>query len=212
MIWTFTLLAGSAGLIYFSCESFINSVEWLGQKLRLTQTATGTVLAAFGTALPESAVTLIAAAFGHTAAEKEIGIGAAIGGPLALSTVAYAVVGLALLTNTRRLGRERSHIIKADTQKLRRDQIGFLAIFAIKIGLGLMVLSLKPWLGLAFLITYAVYCWKELSRDEGSDKYQGQSEPLRLRPHDSDPALVWIATQTLVALIIIFAASHLFVK
>jgi cation:H+ antiporter len=212
MIWAFTLLLGSAGLIYFSCESFINSVEWLGQKLRLTQTATGTVLAAFGTALPESVVTVVAVIFGHNPAQKEIGVGAAIGGPLALSTIAYAVVGLALLTSTRRLGRERSHIIKVDTQKLRRDQIRFLAIFVIKIGLGLVVLSFKSWLGLAFLTTYAVYCWKELSRDEGNDEYQGQLEPLRLCPHDSDPALVWIATQTLMALAIIFAASHLFVK
>src|SRR5699024_6500780 len=95
MIWTFALLVGSAGLIYFSCESFVNSIEWLGQKLRLTQTATGTVLAAVGTALPESAVTLVAVAFSHSTAQKEIGIGAAIGGPLVLSTVAYAVVGLA---------------------------------------------------------------------------------------------------------------------
>jgi cation:H+ antiporter len=154
MIWTFTLLLGSAGLIYFSCESFVNSVECLGQKLRLTQTATSNVLAAFGTALPESVVTLVAAGFGHSPAQKEIGVGAAIGGP----TVAYAVVGLALLISTRRLGRERSHIIKADTQKLRRNQIGFLVIFVIKIGLGLVVLWFKPWLGLAFLTTYAVYC------------------------------------------------------
>jgi cation:H+ antiporter len=212
MIWTFALLIGSAGLIYFSCENFVNSVEWLGRKLRLTQTATGTVLAAFGTALPESVVTLVAVAFSHNPAQKEIGIGAAIGGPLALSTVAYAIVGLTLLVSAQRLGRERPHTIEANAQKLRRDQLWFLAIFVIKIALGLVVLSFKPWLGLAFLAAYGIYCWKELSRDNGGDEYQDQLEPLRLRPHDLDPALVWVATQTLASLAIIFAASHLFVK
>lgn len=114
MIWIFALLVSSAGLIYFSYESFVNSIEWLDQKLRLTQTAIGTVLAAVGTALPESAVTLVAVAFSHRMAQKEIGIGTAISGPLALITVVYAVVGLALLANTQRLGRKRSPPIKAD--------------------------------------------------------------------------------------------------
>jgi hypothetical protein len=41
-------------------------------------------------------------AFGNSPAQKEIGVGAALGGPLALSTVAYAVVGLALLGNDAR--------------------------------------------------------------------------------------------------------------
>jgi hypothetical protein len=97
------LLLGCAAVIYFSCEAFVNGVEWLGHRLHLGQTATGTVLAAFGTALPESVVTLVAVAFGNTPWQKEIGIGAALGGPLALSTVAYAVVGLALVLKSRRL-------------------------------------------------------------------------------------------------------------
>jgi cation:H+ antiporter len=63
----------------------------------LTQTATGTILAAFGTALPESVVTFVADAFGHDPAAKDIGIGAALGGPLALSTLSYGVAGLTLL-------------------------------------------------------------------------------------------------------------------
>lgn len=46
------------------------------------QTATGTILAAFGTALSESVVTLVV--FGANADEKNIGAGAAPGGPLVL--------------------------------------------------------------------------------------------------------------------------------
>src|SRR5580692_9968523 len=95
-----------AAAIYLSCEYFVNGVEWVGRRLGVGATATGTVLAAFGTALPESAVTFIAVVFGRDAAQKDIGVGSAIGGPLVLSTVAYPVVGLALLLEQKRLGRK----------------------------------------------------------------------------------------------------------
>ncbi|MDR3098937.1 MAG: sodium:calcium antiporter [Paraburkholderia sp.] len=211
MIWTFALLIGAAGVIYLSCETFVNAVEWLGQKLKVTQTATGTILAAFGTALPESVVTLVAVAFGADAAHKEIGIGAAIGGPLALSTVAYAVVGVALLATAARAGRARAGTVDADTRRLRRDQLWFLAIFVVKIGLGLVVFSFKPILGIAFLAAYAFYCWKELSDDSDLVEDVGL-EPLKLRPRDADPALFWVLLQTVGALAVIFFASHLFVQ
>ncbi|WP_342702908.1 sodium:calcium antiporter [Burkholderia arboris] len=211
MILTFALLIAAAGIIYFSCETFVNGVEWLGQKLNLTQTATGTILAAFGTALPESVVTLVAVAFGSSPAQKEIGVGAAIGGPLALSTVAYAVVGVALLATARRVGKVRAGAIDADTKRLRRDQLWFLAIFVVKIGLGLVLFSFKPLLGLAFLAAYAVYCWKELTASGDGDEH-GELEPLKLRPRDVNPAMFWVALQVIGALVVIFAASHLFVR
>src|ERR1700761_2069722 len=85
-----------AGIIYLSCEYFVNGVEWVGRRLNLGSTTTGTVLAAFGTALPESAVTFVAVVFGRDAAQKNVGVGAAVGGPLVLSTISYAVVGLVL--------------------------------------------------------------------------------------------------------------------
>ena len=71
------LLLGSAGAIYFASEYFVNGVEWVGHKLDLGQKATGTLLAAFGTALPESVVTLVAVAFNADPAQKDIGVGAA---------------------------------------------------------------------------------------------------------------------------------------
>src|SRR5260221_11963318 len=59
---TVLLFLGSAAAIYFACEYFVNGVEWLGRKMGVGETATGTILAAFGTALPESAVTFVAVA------------------------------------------------------------------------------------------------------------------------------------------------------
>src|SRR5260370_19426823 len=83
------LLIVCAVAIYVSCEWFVNAVEWLGVRLNIGPLAVGTILAAFGTALPESVVTFVAVVFGHDHASKDIGIGAAMGGPLVLATVSY---------------------------------------------------------------------------------------------------------------------------
>jgi cation:H+ antiporter len=203
------LLLGCAAVIYFSCEAFVNGVEWLGHRLHLGQTATGTVLAAFGTALPESVVTLVAVAFGNTPAQKEIGIGAALGGPLALSTIAYAVVGIVILLTARRLSRQSE--LEVNARGLRRAQLWFLAIFALKIALGVVVFAFKPWLGMVFLAAYALYTWKELSRKEARLDEE-DLQPLKIRPRDPAPALGWAIVQTAAALLVIFAASRLFVK
>jgi cation:H+ antiporter len=102
-MWHFVLLILCAVAIYLSCEWFVNAVEWLGQRLNVGKMAVGTILAAFGTALPESVVTLVAVTTGKGEAAKDIGVGAAMGGPLALATVAYGVTGVMLLLHRRKL-------------------------------------------------------------------------------------------------------------
>jgi len=106
LLWFFL----SATLIYLACEYFVNGIEWCGRYLNVGSVAVGAVLAAFGTALPESSVTFIAVVFGRSAAQKDLGVGAALGGPLVLSTLAYAVVGIALLLNRRGLKRRSSTV------------------------------------------------------------------------------------------------------
>lgn len=204
---TVILFLGSAGAIYFACEFFVNGVEWLGRKLGVGETATGTILAAFGTALPESAVTFVAVAFGRDSAQKDIGVGAALGGPLVLSTLSYAVVGCAMLWNRRRLGRA-TPVIECESKKLRRDQAWFLSIFIVKLALGLIVLRYKPWLGVLFLAAYGVYLRQEL---RGAQVLSEETlEPLKLHPK-GDPGLWWPLLQTTVALVIIAIASKVFV-
>ncbi len=87
MALTLATLLGAALAIYFACEFFVNGIEWVGRKAGIAQTAVGTILAAAGTALPETVVTFVAVAFGKTDAARDIGVGAALGGPLVLSTI-----------------------------------------------------------------------------------------------------------------------------
>jgi cation:H+ antiporter len=202
------LLLASALAIYVSCELFVNGVEWVGRKLSVGRQATGTILAAFGTALPESVVTFVAVAFGVTAAQKALGVGAALGGPLVLSTIAYGVVGAALLLTRAPLAQTAS--MTREFARLSRDQGWFLAIFVFKIGLGLVAFALKPWLGLLFLAAYAAYVWSEM-RGEAEADAEEALEPLKFAPKQAEPP-AWIAlAQTAAALAVIFAASRVFV-
>ncbi|MEO7128753.1 MAG: sodium:calcium antiporter [Rhodoferax sp.] len=201
------LLLGSAVVIYLACEYFVNGVEWVGRKLAVGQQATGSILAAFGTALPETVITFIAVVFGASAAQKSIGVGAALGGPLVLATIAYAVVGITLLMCRRRL--PHTDRVRREFKRLSRDQGWFLSIFAVKIGLGLVTFAYKPWFGVLFLSAYGAYFGKEMRGEQDED--EGQLEPLKWTPKQPSPATWAALTQTLVALVVIFAASHFFV-
>jgi len=203
------LLLGSAVVIYLSCELFVNGVEWVGRKLAVGQQATGTILAAFGTALPESVVTFVAVAFGVTAAQKALGVGAALGGPLVLSTIAYGVVGVALLLTRTPLAKTAQ--VKSDFARLSRDQGWFLGIFIVKIGLGLIAFAYKPWLGVLFLAAYAAYFWTEM-RGSSDDDVEEDLEPLKFARKHAEPPTWMALAQTAVALIVIFIASRVFVS
>lgn len=237
------LLLGCAVVIYFGCEWFVNAVEWLGVQLRIGRLAVGTLLAAAGTALPESVVTLVAVLAG-TESGDEIGIGAALGGPLVVGTLAYGLTGALLLLRGRRNAAtapapafpasaglrspgesageaaesERSPAARpvlgpldgTDTRRLARDQAWFVAIFVLKVAVGLVAFVWKPWLALLFAAAYLVYFASELRG--GSERASGEDlEPLKLQPRRAAPSLAAVLLQTATTLVVIFVASRIFV-
>ena len=216
------LLLGCAVVIYLACEWFVNAVEWLGARLKVGPLAVGTILAAAGTALPESVVTLVAVLFGGKHSGDDIGVGAALGGPLVVGTIAYAVTGVMLLSRGRArvpvpaggiAGAEPPPALLDGTnmRRLARDQTWFLAIFVVKVGLGLVAFAIKPWLGLLFFAAYAVYFWRETS-GSGEHAADDELEPLKLQPRRPSPSTVAVVAQTLATLVVIFLASQLFVR
>jgi cation:H+ antiporter len=208
MVLALILLLGSAALIYVAAEFFVNGVEWLGQRLGVTQNAVGTVLAAFGTALPESVVTFVAVVFGTGPEQKDIGVGAALGGPLVLSTLSYAATGAAIYVFRKRRERGTSLVVRGD--RLVRDQVAFLSVFVFKVGLGFVMFPGKPLTGFVFLAAYAVYTLTEL-RQPASEDEEDSLEPLRMRPNVAQPTLRWAALQTGLALVGVFVGSQVFV-
>lgn len=224
------LLLGCAVTIYFACEAFVNAVEWLGVRLKVGPLAVGTILAAVGTALPESVVTLVAVLFGGDTG-ADIGVGAALGGPLVVGTLAYATVGAMLLLRQRRTAPVTKaevavvgavHLTPADAESgtggldgtdiagLARDQTWFLSIFVVKVALGLVAFSIKPWFGVLFLVAYGVYAAREM-RGTGEHASAEGLEPLTFQRKRPVPTTAAVVAQTAVTLVVIFAASQLFV-
>lgn len=77
-------------VIVIAAEGFTNAVEHLGERLKIAEGVTGSLFAAVATALPETSVPLIAL-FAGTAdrqVNEEIGVGAILGAPIMLATVA----------------------------------------------------------------------------------------------------------------------------
>ncbi|QIY87729.1 sodium:calcium antiporter [Aeromonas media] len=206
MLITLLLFLLSAVTIYLACEYFVNGIEWTGHHLKFSQSATGSLLAALGTALPECIVTLTALLMGDAPAQQQIGIGAALGGPLVLSTIGYAAVGLTLLLC---MGSEHRAIDSKVQRETGRDQAWFVAIFLVAVALGMMAFTGKTWLAPLFVLVYLVYVRRELKQTDSHET--PLPEPLKLDPKAGIPALRKVLLQTLGALVVVALAAQLFV-
>jgi cation:H+ antiporter len=98
-----------------------------------------------------------------------------------------------------------------DTGRLARDQTWFLAIFIVKVSLGLVAFAIKPWLGLVFFAVYILYFVREMT-GTGDQASGDDLEPLKLQPRRTCPTTLAVTVQILVTLAIIFGASQLFVQ
>ena len=96
-----------------------------------------------------------------------------------------------------------------DHKGLAKDQLAFLAVFVVKLGLGLVAFAIKPWLGILFLATYGLYVWREIASSDTAPEEE-ELEPLKLKP--KNPSMAWAGLQTVIALCVIGAASHIFVS
>jgi cation:H+ antiporter len=124
-----------------------------------------------------------------------------------LATIAYPIVGLMLLLTR---SQPPDQPIDLNRQRLGRDQSWFLLIFVFKIALGFVAFAIKPWLGWLFLAAYAAYTWSEVTND--GDESEGELDGLMFQPRKTDPGWIMVTLQTMLALIVIFAASHVFVS
>ena len=100
-------------IILFGAQLFTNGVEWIGDRMGLSQGAVGSVLAAIGTALPETLLPMIAILTGGAVSGDEIGVGAIVGAPFMLSTLAMFVLGASLVGFGRGGRREKRLLAEA---------------------------------------------------------------------------------------------------
>jgi len=87
------LFAGLVAILV-AADGFTNRIETLGSRLSLSQAVVGSILAAVGTALPETVLPFVAIFLYGGSSAHEIGVGAILGAPFMLSTLAFFLVGL----------------------------------------------------------------------------------------------------------------------
>ena len=177
------ILVAAFVMILVGAELFTNGIEWFGRKLGLAEGAVGSVLAAVGTALPETLIPIIAIIFSTGESSTAIGIGAILGAPFMLSTLAMFVTGVAVLVVARRRG--TSDEMRVDTAVLAHD-MGYFGI-AYAIAIGAAFLPLEPvwlkWIAAAVLI--GMYVWYVKGHFEADPDVDAEDlAPLRFHPID----------------------------
>lgn len=204
-------LVVSLAIILLAAEVFTNGVEWLGKALRLSEGAVGSILAAVGTALPETMIPVMAILFGDEVEGAQIGVGAILGAPFMLSTLALCIAGVAVVINRRkRPSYPRLHINPA---VMRRDLGFFLLVYTVAIlaaFLNSRPLKLIVALGLVGAYTVYVYLTLKGSGEQGSGGEEDLSL-LYLARKSMSPPLHLIVIQILGALALIMVGADLFV-
>ena len=149
------VLALSFGIILVGSELFTNGVEWAGERLSIAEAAVGSLLAAVGTALPETFIPLVAL-LGGDPGHDAVGVGAIIGAPLMLSTVALFVMGIAAIAYRDRRGRIALHVARHDARRVLTFFFMFFVVFA---GCGLLHLGAiaRHVLAVVALVGYSLY-------------------------------------------------------
>ncbi len=205
------LLAVAFVVILAGAELFTNGVEWLGEKMGLSEGMVGSVLAAVGTALPETMIPIIAIIFVGTQASEEVGIGAILGAPFMLSTAAMLVTGVAVLAFAR--GGRRKRYLNVNQVILRRDLRFFLAMYVAAIALGLPFFEKPQWLriiaGVALITAYALYV-KRTAGDPRTESEEGKN-PLYFQRRLDTPKTRAVLLQVFVALAAIVFGANMFV-
>lgn len=204
------LFAFSFVVILAGALLFTNATEWLGRKLELGQGAVGSLLAAVGTAMPETLIPIVAILGGSDEAEG-VAIGAIIGAPFLLATLAMAIIGISAHTwrNKRKTGLE----LDAHVETLDRDLNFFGAAFALGLLAGLILPEgLHIPAAIAFFVAYAVYARATLRR---GGEVQEEHEIGRLyldRTPGTEPPTWLIVLQFVFGLGAIVGGAHLFVE
>ncbi|MDD3852917.1 MAG: sodium:calcium antiporter [Syntrophomonadaceae bacterium] len=201
----------SLGVILIGAEVFVNGVEWLGKKLDLSEGAVGSVLAAVGTALPETIIPIIAIVFGNNGVGHEIGIGAILGAPLMLATLAMFVTGAAVIIFRRR----RNHGIKvvADYSTMARDLSFFMVVFLVAVLTGLFPTEwriMQLAVAVLMIVAYFIYVFIMI-KEERDVNVDEDIPPCYFARKQESPHLLIILSQVLVALAFIILGANLFV-
>lgn len=203
------MLLFSLAFILLSCILFTNSVEWFGKKLNLSQGVVGSILAAVGTALPETIIPIIAILFYGGREASQIATGAILGAPFMLSTLGFLITGAAIIIYS--LFGKRTLKMNANKKVFQRDLTYFILVYAIAIFASIFnqVNEIRISAVILVLLAYVFYVKRTFSDEQQLDENIGTlyfSKFLGVKTN-----LLWITSQLILSLLGIIFGAHLFV-
>ncbi|HET7455197.1 MAG TPA: sodium:calcium antiporter [Solirubrobacterales bacterium] len=191
---------------------FTNAVEWIGHKLEVGVGAVGSILAAVGTAMPETLIAIVALV-GTKEGSEDVAVGAIVGAPFLLATLAMGLVGL--FAYLYRDKRDQGLQLNVHRPTLERDLLFFLVLFAIGGALAWgPPAPLRIAVGIAFLLAYVGYIALTL-KGGGEVQSEESLNPLifeRRAERREDPGMLLCVIQLLVGLGAMVGGAHLFVE
>jgi cation:H+ antiporter len=204
------LLPASFAILLAGALLFTNAIEWFGSMLGLGQSVVGSLLAAVATALPESLIPIVAIVGGESGSD-DVAIGAIIGAPLLLATIAMALAGVAAFAYRGR--REQGLALDVHVPTLARDLAFFLGclLAALLLGLG-APLPLQVAGAVVLVAAYGLYVTLTI-RNSGEVGAEEELKPLILDTTRGDPpTMATVVVQIVVALGAIVGGAHIFVE
>ena len=199
-------------LIVLTCNLFTNSIEHLGKKFNLDESATGSILAAAGTALPETILPLIAIfqVKGNNSDGIEIGTGAILGSSFLLSAFALFISALAFIFFQKQ---KLKNPLNINFENFSRDYKFFIVAYFIAItSTFINEKNLKIIIG-AFLICYWIfYAIKTISKSNENEVEENcPNLYFAFSNKNLENNIFIILLQTIFSLFLLFISSKLFV-
>lgn len=195
-------------LLVICSDAFTNAVEWIGELLDLSRSAVGSVIAAIGSSLPETMIAAVALLVLHDRVSTDIGVGAVIGAPFMLGTLAFALIGVMASLRSR-----PSRSSRALDVRLGATTFGlalFVLTFALVVGASFAPApALRIVVSVIVIGAYLGYLAYHLRlRDKASD---ATPPPLRLDPRSTRPSAALVVVQLVAALALTILASRWFI-
>ncbi|MDH5513329.1 MAG: sodium:calcium antiporter, partial [Gammaproteobacteria bacterium] len=146
---TIGLLLIALLIILIGAETFTNALEHLGERLKISEGVTGSIFAAVGTALPETMVPVVAilSTASTQQVREEVGVGAILGAPLMLSTLALFLMAVFAIHK-----RGWSDEFHPERSGIKRDLTWFLMAYGLAT-VAIFVPHEMTWVRAMFAIT-----------------------------------------------------------
>jgi len=199
-------------LVFLAAQAFTNALEYLGERLGVSEGVTGSIFAAVGTALPETIVPIVAivAGGGEQDVNEEVGLGAILGAPFMLATLSLGMMGAFAAVK-----RGWQDALTPEPSGMKRDILVFLTAFALVVAAA----TLPAWpharvlMATGLVVLYFLYVLRTIKASAALvEEGHGTEAGRPLYVEKVLPDAPWVAVvQLLLALGVLILGARMFV-